>query len=216
MSNSIMIIGTGPAIGRAVAKKFGKAGWSIVLTARNSDRLAGEVAALSAEGVTVHAVPADATDPVALRAAIAEGDRLSGGLTVVHFNAAVVRKQDLFSMTDADVTSDLAINVAAGLHTIRAAVGLFSNRGGIILVTGGGIATKPSADVASLGVGKAAMRNIVEALAKPLAERDIHIATATIRVTVLPDSPESVGVADTIWELATNPAAAWELEYPVA
>jgi NAD(P)-dependent dehydrogenase (short-subunit alcohol dehydrogenase family) len=187
-----------------------------VLTARNSDRLAGEVAALSAEGVTVHAVPADATDPVALRAAIAEGDRLSGGLTVVHFNAAVVRKQDLFSMTDADVTSDLAINVAAGLHTIRAAVGLFSNRGGIILVTGGGIATKPSADVASLGVGKAAMRNIVEALAKPLAERDIHIATATIRVTVLPDSPESVGVADTIWELATNPAAAWELEYPVA
>ncbi|MGI4951816.1 MAG: SDR family NAD(P)-dependent oxidoreductase, partial [Janthinobacterium lividum] len=122
MSNSIMIIGTGPAIGRAVAEKFGKASWSIVLTARNADRLAGEAAALSAMGVRVHAVPADATNPVALRAAIAEGDRLSGGLTVVHFNAAVVRRQDLFSMTDAEVTSDLAINVAAGLHTIRAAV----------------------------------------------------------------------------------------------
>jgi NAD(P)-dependent dehydrogenase (short-subunit alcohol dehydrogenase family) len=213
MSKSIMIVGAGPAIGRGVAEKFGKAGWSVVLTARNPDRLAEEAAALSAKGINVHTVPADATDPVALRAAIVKGDELTGGLTVVHFNAAVVRMQDLFSMTDAEVTSDLAINVAAGLHTIRAAVGLFSDLGGTILVTGGGIATNPNANAASLGVGKAAMRNVVEALAKPLAERGIRIALATVRAKVLPDSPESVGVADTMWELATNPAAPWELDY---
>ena len=213
MSKAIMIVGAGPAIGRGVADKFGKAGWSVVLTARNPDRLAEEAAALSAKGITVQTVPADATDPVALRAALAKGNELTGGLTVVHFNAAVVRMQDLFSMTDAEVTSDLAINVAAGLHTIRAAVGLFSDRGGTILVTGGGIATNPNANAASLGVGKAAMRNVVEALAKPLAERGIRIALATVRAKVLPDSPESVGVADTMWELATNPGAPWELNY---
>lgn len=213
MSKSIMIIGAGAAIGRGVAEKFGNAGWSVVLTARNRDRLAEEAAALSAKGITVHVVPADATDPVALRTAIAEADRLAGGLTVVHFNAAVVRIQDLFSMTDAEVTGDLAINVAAGLHTIRAAVALFSERGGTILVSGGGIATKPNAGAASLGVGKAAMRNVVEALVKPLAERSIRIATATVRAKVLPGSPEAVGVADTFWELATNPNAPWELEY---
>lgn len=213
MSKSIMIVGAGPAIGRGVAEKFGKAGWTVVLTARNPDRLAEEAAALSAKGIAVHTVPADATDPVALRAALAKGDELTGGLTVVHFNAAVVRIQDLFSMTDAEVTSDLAINVAAGLHTIRAAVGLFSDRGGTILVTGGGIATKPNANAASLGVGKAAMRNLVEALAKPLAERGIRIALATVREKVLPDSRASVGVADVMWELATTPGAPWELDY---
>ncbi|MEX6509080.1 SDR family oxidoreductase [Jiella sp. M17.18] len=213
MSKSIMIIGAGPAIARGVAEKFGKAGWSVVLTARNPERLADEAAALSAKGITVHAVPADATDPVALRAAIAKGDALAGGLTVVHFNAAVVRMQDLFSMTDAEVTSDLAINVAAGLRTIRAAVDLFNDRGGTILVTGGGIATHPNANAASLGVGKAAMRNVVEALAKPLAQRGIRIALATVRAKVLPGSRESAGVAETMWELATDPAGPWELDY---
>ena len=213
MSNSIMIVGSGPAIGRGVAEKFGRAGWSVVLAARNPDRLAEEAAVLSAKGITTYTVPADATDPVALRAALGKGNELTGGLTVVHFNAAVVRIQDLFSMTDAEVTSDLAINVAAGLHTIRAAVGLFGDRGGTILVTGGGIATKPNANAASLGVGKAAMRNVVEALVKPLTERGIRIALATVREKILPDSSESVGVAEVIWELATNPTAPWELDY---
>lgn len=213
MSQSIMIIGAGPAIGRGVAEKFGNEGWSVVLAARNPERLAEEAVALSAKGVTVHTLAVDATDPVALRAAIAKGDELTGGLTVVHFNAAVVRIQDLFSMTDAEVTGDLAINVAAGLHTIRAVVGLFGDRGGTILVTGGGIATVPNPNAVSLGVGKVAMRHAVQALVEPLAERGIRIATATVREKILPGSPESAGVAELIWRLATNPTAPWELDY---
>ena len=213
MSKSIMIVGAGPAIGRGVAEKFGNEGWAVVLAARNSERLAEEAAALSAKGVTVHTLPVDATDPVALRAAIAKGNELAGALTVVHFNAAVVRIQDLFGMTDAEVTNDLAINVAAGLHTIRAAVDLFGDRGGTILVTGGGIATVPNSNAVSLGVGKVAMRHAVQALVEPLAERGIRVATATVREKVLPGSPESAGVADLMWRLATDPTAPWELDY---
>ena len=81
MSNSIMIVGSGPAIGRGVAEKFGRAGWSVVLAARNPDRLAEEAAVLSAKGITTYTVPADATDPVALRAALGKGNELTGGLT---------------------------------------------------------------------------------------------------------------------------------------
>jgi NAD(P)-dependent dehydrogenase (short-subunit alcohol dehydrogenase family) len=40
------------------------------------------------------AVPADATRPKELRNAVAEAERLSGELTAVHFNAAVVRQED--------------------------------------------------------------------------------------------------------------------------
>ena len=211
-----MIIGAGPAIGRGVAEKFGSEGWAVVLAARNPERLAEEAAALSAKGITVHTLVVDATDPAVLRAAIAKSDELTGGLTVVHFNAAVVRIQDLFSMTDAEVTDDLAINVAAGLHTIRSAVGLFSDRGGTILVTGGGIATVPNPNAVSLGVGKVALRHAVQALVKPLAERGIRIATATVRERILPGSPESCGVADLMWRLAIDPTAPWELDYRAA
>lgn len=122
MTKSIMIIGAGPGIGQAVAEKFGREGWHVVLTARNADHLAGLSATLSGQGLPVSTLQADATDPAALRKAVAEANLITGGLTAVLFNAAVVREQDLFSMHDDEVTNDLTINVAAGLHTIRAMI----------------------------------------------------------------------------------------------
>lgn len=94
MTNSIMIIGAGPGIGQAVAEKFGREGWHVVLTARNADRLADLSAPLSEQGLHVSTLQADATDPVALRNAVAEANRITGGLTAVLFNAAVVREQE--------------------------------------------------------------------------------------------------------------------------
>ncbi|MBY6265251.1 SDR family oxidoreductase [Azospirillum sp. 412522] len=216
MTKAIMIVGAGPGIGQAVARRFGREGWTVVLTARNPQRLAGLAADLSAQGITAHAIPADATDPAALRAAIDEADRLTGGLTAIHFNAAVVRRQDLFSMTDSEVTQDLAINVAGGLHVIRAAVAVFGGRTGTILITGGGLAVAPHESYASLGLGKAALRNIVQALAEPLAAKGVRIATATVATLVGPESQEAQEVADLFWRLATDAAAPWEVTYPPA
>lgn len=214
MSKSITIVGAGPGIAQAVAEKFGRQGWSVVLIARNANRLSATTAQLQAEGITVFALTADATRPDQIRAALAEAERLAGNLTVVHFNAAVVRQQDLFSMRDDEVENDLAINVAAGLHTIRAAVNIFGNAGGSILVTGGGLAITPHADYASLGIGKAALRNLVEGLSAPLAERGIRIGVATVAALVAPGSKEAADVADLLWTQATGPAAHWETVYP--
>ena len=218
MSKSIMIIGAGPGIGQAVARKFGSEGWQIVLTGRSADRLAKLAAELEAIGIAAHAVPADATDPAALRAAVAEAEAeaLTGGLAVVHFNAGVVRNQDLFSMSDAEIASDLAIDVTAGFNTIRAATDVFGSRGGTILVTGGGLGVHPSADWAVLGAGKAALRNMVQGLAGPMAEQGIRIRIATVATLVSPGSDEASGAADVFWTLATGPNAAWEAVYPAA
>jgi NADP-dependent 3-hydroxy acid dehydrogenase YdfG len=214
MPKSIMIIGAGPGIGQAVAEKFGQEGWTVVLTGRNAERLAALTTDLSALGITAHAVPADATDPVALRAAIAGADRITDGLTAILYNAAVVRQQDLFSMSDKEIVGDLATNVGGGLHAIRAAVAQFGARGGTILVTGGGLGVAPHASYASLGVGKAGLRNIVQALAEPLAAQGIRIAIATVATLVSPGSAEAKAVADSLWDLATNPTATWEAIYP--
>jgi NAD(P)-dependent dehydrogenase (short-subunit alcohol dehydrogenase family) len=211
-----MIIGAGPGIGQAVARKFGRKGWQVVLTGRSADRLAALTAELEAIGITAHAIPADATDPAALRAAVAKAEALTGGLTVVHFNAGVVRNQDLFSMSDAEIASDLAIDVTAGFNTIRAATATFGARGGTILVTGGGLGVHPSADWALLGAGKAALRNMVQGLAEPMAERGIRIRIATVATLVSPGSDEASGAADVFWTLATDPNAPWESVYPAA
>lgn len=214
MTQSILIIGAGPGIGQAVAQKFGAQGWQVILAARNPKNLDGLVTELVNTGIDAHALVVDATDPAALRATIAEADRIAGGLSAVHFNAAVVRQQDLFSMSDAEVTNDLAINVAGGLHAIRAAAALFETRGGTILVTGGGLATAPHESYASLGVGKAALRNGVQALVEPLAAKGIRIATVTVSTLVSPGSEEAADVADRFWQLATDKTAPWEVVYP--
>jgi NADP-dependent 3-hydroxy acid dehydrogenase YdfG len=39
MSKSIMIVGAGPSIGQAVARKFGDEGWTVVLIGRRAERL---------------------------------------------------------------------------------------------------------------------------------------------------------------------------------
>jgi NAD(P)-dependent dehydrogenase (short-subunit alcohol dehydrogenase family) len=212
MDKSIMIIGAGPGIGQSVARRFGREGWRVVLAGRSRERLTGLVAELAGDGVVAQAIAADATHPTALRAAVAEADRLTGGLTAVHFNAAVVRQQDLFSMTDTEVDQDLAINIAGGLH--RAAVGRFEGRGGTILVTGGGLGVTPHSSWASLGVGKAGLRNIVQGLAEPLAQQGVRIATVTVSTLVSPGSREAEDVADAFWRLATDANAPWEVVYP--
>lgn len=216
MSGALLIVGAGPGIGLATAERFGREGWTIVLAARNSRSLGPMVARLVGAGINAHALVVDATDPAALQAGLRTANRMSGGLTAVLYNAARLRQQDLLSMSDADIVDDVAVNITGALHTIRAAERAFAERGGTILVTGGGLALAPHADWASLGLGKAAIRNVVEGLAPALAARNIRIATATVATLVAPSSAEAAGAAETLWQLATDPAAGWERRYPAA
>lgn len=216
MSGALLIVGAGPGIGEAAAERFGREGWTIVLASRSPRTLDPMVARLVGKGVDARALVIDATDAEAVRGGVRAADRLSGGLTAVLYNAANVRHQDLFSMTDAEIETDLAVNVAGGLHTIRAATELFEARGGTILVTGGGLALGPHADWASLGLGKAALRNVVQGLVPALRDRNVRIGLATVATLVAPASVEAAGVADAFWALANDPDAGWERTYPAA
>src|SRR5579859_805426 len=83
----IVIVGFGPGISTAVAEKFGAEGFSVALVARNRERLAAGVEALKAKGIASAAFPADAGDPVALRAALAGARAQFGPVTVIQWNA---------------------------------------------------------------------------------------------------------------------------------
>lgn len=59
------------------------------------------------------------------------------------YNAANLRNQELSAISDAEIDSDIAVNISGGLHTVRTAMDLFKDRPGTILVTGGGFALSP-------------------------------------------------------------------------
>src|SRR5580704_9085139 len=88
MSKTIVVVGYGPGVSNAVAEKFAAEGFSVALVARNADRLQAAFAALKAKGVPQAAViPADASDPDAIAAAIDRAREALGPITAIHWNA---------------------------------------------------------------------------------------------------------------------------------
>ncbi len=51
MAKVIVIVGYGPGVASAVAERFGTEGYAVALVARNTERLATGVAALTAKGI---------------------------------------------------------------------------------------------------------------------------------------------------------------------
>ncbi len=75
MADIIIVGGFGPGIATAVAEKFGAAGFTVALVARNAERLAAGVAALEAKGIKGRRVPGRLGSPAAVKAMVAEGPR---------------------------------------------------------------------------------------------------------------------------------------------
>ena len=88
MNRSIAVFGAGPGVGRAIARRYGRAGYDVVLVARSQaplDRFAEE---LAAQGTTAHLVTADLAEPD-LVPALAERIRAEVGTpTVLYYGPA--------------------------------------------------------------------------------------------------------------------------------
>src|ERR1700723_3893679 len=120
MSKTIVVVGYGPGVSNAVAEKFGAEGFSVALVARNTDRLAAGVAALKAKGVAAAAAPADASDPAAIAAAIAEARKALGPITAIHWNAyGGGEAGDLITATPAATRAAFDVAIVGLLAAVR-------------------------------------------------------------------------------------------------
>ena len=65
-----LIVGVGPGLGVAVARRFGREGFALTLVARDPAKLAGVADGLRAAGLEVQTVAADVADTGAFRTAL--------------------------------------------------------------------------------------------------------------------------------------------------
>ncbi len=70
MQPSIIIVGAGPNLGAAIARRFGGEGLAVGLVARDAGKLATLADDLAAQGITAAYGAADIRDPSALSSAI--------------------------------------------------------------------------------------------------------------------------------------------------
>jgi NADP-dependent 3-hydroxy acid dehydrogenase YdfG len=178
----LLVVGAGPGIAAATARRFGRDGYSVGLVARREAALAELADTLRRNGVRAGRAPADAGDPASLTAAVQSLVETFGPADVLLYNVSIGRQAAVPELTPEDLLADLAAG-AVGLQTALRAVlpGMRERGSGTVLVTGGGSADRPIPSMATLGVQKAALRALVEVQARALAPGGIHVATATVR-----------------------------------
>lgn len=221
MSKTILTLGAGPGIGLATAQRFAREGYAVVLAARDGKRLERQAAVLRTAGTDVQSVALDVSDASAVSALIRDlGDRLD----VLHYNAGILRydargalqAHALDDLAERDLESDVRINITGALYAIRAAMpGMKARQRGSILLTGGGLATNPAAELLTLSIGKAGLRTIAQALFQPLKASGVHIAVLDVATLVSPDSVQAHGIGEAFWQLYAQreqPVESWSWE----
>ena len=183
----IVIVGAGPGLGSAVARAFGSQGYDVALVARNPEKLEALRTSLQELGITTGWSAADVTDSKALAAAVERFGGHAGHIDALHFNPSIFTPKSAAELSAEELLSDLAGGAAAILTAAQAARP-FMSAGSVILATGSINADRPWTTVASLGVQKAALRNLVTALDQSLRSEGIRAASVTINGTLAEDT----------------------------
>ena len=125
----LLLVGTGPGLGAAIARRFARDGYRLTLVARSEETLATIAKELRAAGADVAVVQADAGDPERLRAALSPLFAAPGAPGAVIYNAALMTFDDLLTVSPEQLAGAYAVDVIGGvLH--RAARRARDARGG--------------------------------------------------------------------------------------
>lgn len=210
---TFLSIGAGPGMGLATAERFAKEGFQIILSARNAAKLDALADQLRGKGHRVEVRTVDTSDSASVAALVADVETSAGGIDVLHYNAASMRKATLLEQPANSFNSDLAVNIGGAEVAAQAvATQMFKRGAGTILLTGGGFALEPSPDYLSLSIGKAGIRALAQGLFESFKAKGVHVATVTVATFVEPGSKASEGVAEQFWQLHSQPKNAWSVE----
>ncbi|MEM1032465.1 MAG: SDR family NAD(P)-dependent oxidoreductase [Myxococcota bacterium] len=195
-TGQVVVVGAGPGLGAAYARKALRRGGRVTLLSRSG---AAEVAA-GLEG-EVRTVAVDAGDHDALATALAALDDDAPIDTVV-FNAVAVHTSALTELDTAALETELRVGLSAWWTVVETLRPRFARRGrGSFLVTGGGAGLHPMPEMGFLSVVKAALRMAVLTLNRSLVDTPLFAGTATVATIVDPRSEVPDRVADAIFGL---------------
>jgi short-subunit dehydrogenase len=214
-SRHLLLVGTGPGLGAAIARRFAREGFRLSLVARTEEPIATIADGLRGAGGDVAVVQADAGDPERLRTALAPLLAAPDGPGVVIYNAALMTSDDLLTVSAQQLADAYAVDVIGGVLTAQLAVPTMrAAGGGTLLFTGGGFADALPATLATLSLGKVALRAAATMLARELRDDDIHAGSLTILGQIAAGTPfDPDSIADAYWTICNEPPDAWREEY---
>ena len=173
----IIVTGASRGIGEAAALALGKAGATLMLTARDG-KLAGDVAqAVVAAGGRATARSCDVSDYAATAALVAETISHFGRVDALVNNAGVI--EPIARIEDSDPAAwarNIEINLIGAYNAVRAVLpGMIGQGGGTIVNVSSGAAIRPLEGWSAYCTGKAGMHMMTRAIHLELAEKGIRV-----------------------------------------
>jgi NAD(P)-dependent dehydrogenase (short-subunit alcohol dehydrogenase family) len=210
----LLLIGAGPGVGAGVVRRFGREGFRSTLISRGEtlEQLAPE---LRSGGLDIEAMAADIEDLDGYRATLERIFSAPGAPGVSVYNAALPDPGAILDATVERLRTAYDVDVIGAVIAAQVATPVLrAGGGGTLLVTSGGFADHPVPALATLSMGKAALRSAQTLVAAGVADDGIHAATVTIAGSVKPGTNfDPDNIAELFWTAHTDPRDAWQTEY---
>jgi NADP-dependent 3-hydroxy acid dehydrogenase YdfG len=200
---SIVIVGAGPNLGLAIARRFGREGLAVGLVSRTQAKLDDLASQLESEGVTAAGAAADIRDSDALTAAIRSLAGRLGEVEVLEYSPLPAPEfmKPILETTVDDVRGPIEFSILGAVAATQAVVGPMRDAGrGTIMFTTGGAAINPYPLRAGVGISFAGEVAYARMLHDELADSGIHVAHTAIGGRIAPGMDhEPSDVADVLW-----------------
>ena len=208
----VIVIGAGPGIGVAVARRFAREGLAVGVVARSPATVDAALAALADAEVAAYGAVADAADEDGLRAALDGLVERLGVPDVLVYNAAIIQWDRLGELTAAQQLEAWAVNVVGAITAAAHVLPRMADAGGGTFLITSGMPT-PVPGVLSLSLGKAGVRALAEALHAQFRPHGVHVSAVTVAGAVAPGSAfDPDEIAEHYWRLHVQPPEQWERE----
>ncbi|GAA4157404.1 SDR family NAD(P)-dependent oxidoreductase [Leifsonia shinshuensis] len=203
---TLAIIGAGRQLGEALARRFGREGFSIALLSRSQERLDALAADLAADGITAKGYAANVRDPEALVKALDLAAQELGPIEVLSYNPLPAKDflRPLLESTVYDIQAAFEFSVlgpVAAVHQVLQGMRVLGR--GTILFVNGGSAVQPVQHFAGTSIAFAGETAYAEMLDQALRDTDIHVAQLIIPGGIIRgDSEKDPEVlAELLWKM---------------
>lgn len=220
------VVGVGPGLGAAAARRFARGGFAVALLARRAAMLAGVEHDIINAGGKALSVTADASTSEGVMEAFAAVREGLGDPEVLIYNASSFVPASVLDITPEQFVSCWRVSCFGAFLAVREVLPAMLARGhGTILLTGATASLRGSAGFAAFAVGKFGLRALGQSLARELHPKGIHVAHVVVDGqidtprgrAIAPARPthtmlDPEGIAEAFWQLYRQAPTTWTQE----
>jgi NAD(P)-dependent dehydrogenase (short-subunit alcohol dehydrogenase family) len=220
------VLGVGPGLGAAVARRFARGGFDVALMARREESVGQVREEIEGGGCAALPVSADAQDPDSVAAAFERVRARLGDPEVFVYNAGAFQMGGILELSPERFDECFRANCAGAFYGARQVLPAMVEAGrGTILLTGASAALRGRAKFSALAVGKFGLRALAQSMAREFGPQGVHVSHVIVDGQIntpraremMPDREEHTllspdAIAETYWQLHSQDPTAWTLE----